>query len=140
MKYLLLISVLFFCSCSSEPIPQEGIPENNEAITPLADPNDKGSKDHQEFYPNGGLKMEGNIKDGQRHGLWTSYNTKGSVKSRSEYVNGVLQGPSIVYHDNGVVFYSGSYVDGKQAGVWRFLDNTGEEIKTIDFDSEQSGS
>jgi len=115
--------------------------DSNEANTaPLSNPKVKNNANHQEFYPEGQLKLEGNVKDGQRHGLWTSYNKSGTVKSRSEYVNGVLQGPTIVYHDNGSVFYSGTYKDGKQVGVWRFFDANGEEIKTVDFDSGGSSS
>lgn len=130
----LLIAVLAACS----PNKQDSLesPQQPEPA-PLEQPAVNSDNAGTEYWPNGVKKAEGNMKDGKRHGLWTGYNDKGMVKSRCEYVNGVTQGPTVVFHDNGAVYYSGDYKDGKQVGKWRFFDEQGKELKVVDFDAEQ---
>jgi antitoxin component YwqK of YwqJK toxin-antitoxin module len=78
---------------------------------------------------------EGDILGHNRHGVWTSYNEQGRVRSRNEYVHGVLQGPTITFRDNGALFYVGQHRDGKQVGEWKFYDGSGELLRTAQFDS-----
>jgi hypothetical protein len=90
---------------------------------------------HHIMGPNGRTTMEGDMRRGKRHGVWTSYTTTGRTKSRSEYIEGVLQGPTITFHDNGAVYYKGQYRKGKRFGEWSFFDEQGEPIRTVAFDS-----
>lgn len=90
---------------------------------------------HNITGPTGRTTMEGDMRNGKRHGVWTSYTDQGRTKSRSEYVNGVLQGPTITFHDNGTVYYQGRYLNGKSFGEWRFFDEQGGLIRTAVFDS-----
>lgn len=39
-----------------------------------------------------------------------------------------------VYHENGELFYTGSYVDGKKDGKWCFYDKDGKLANEIMFD------
>lgn len=135
MKYILIFVLGIGCGESATVLETENSVETTESNTPIIEHVQQGDKKYQEFYPNGNVKIEGNKKDGIRHGLWTSYNEAGKVKSRGEYINGMQQGPSVVYHNNGAVYYSGSYMDGQQVGEWRFYDETGELSKTVDFDA-----
>ena len=137
MRFTLgFLFVILFAACT-DPGEQWKDPMSAQEVAPLPDPNDKGEKQGVEYWPNGVIKAEGNMKDGKRHGLWTGYNDKGKVKSRGEFINGVQQGPTVVFHDNGTIFYNGTYKDGKQVGIWKFYDNEGNEMKLIDFDKEQ---
>jgi antitoxin component YwqK of YwqJK toxin-antitoxin module len=134
MKHAAIILILGIVACGTEKHADPAADADEPASSaPLAQPAPKGDKNHQEFYPEGGLKMEGTLKDGKRHGLWTSYGKNGKVKSRSEYVMGVTQGPTVVYNENGDVFYTGTYSDGKPSGIWRFYNSKGEEEKVIDY-------
>lgn len=79
--------------------------------------------------------MEGEIVGGKRDGLWTSYTELGRTKSRNRYVLGVLEGPTVVFYDNGVVRYTGQHHHDKPVGEWRFYDEQGVLTKTTVYDS-----
>lgn len=82
----------------------------------------------------GRLQMEGQMKDGQRHGIWISYFPDGRVRSRSDYQLGRLQGVSTVFRPNGAMYYTGQYRNGKEVGTWRFYDEQGELARTVEYD------
>ncbi|HEY0977266.1 MAG TPA: hypothetical protein VGE21_07325 [Flavobacteriales bacterium] len=79
--------------------------------------------------------IEGYVKNGQRDGVWTSYNANGKVKSRDSYVRGVLQGPTVTFRDNGAMFYIGQHRNGVRSGEWKFYDEQGELQRSVTFDS-----
>ncbi len=85
--------------------------------------------------PDGRLRMEGNMRGGRRHGVWTSYHPDGSVQSRCAYVDGLVNGVTVVFHPNGQPHYIGSYRMGVQVGEWRFFDEAGGLVKTVHYDS-----
>ena len=87
------------------------------------------------FSPEGWLKMEGDMKDGKRNGVWTSYTPKGRVKSRGEYRDGMQVGLSTVFRDNGALYYTGQYLNGKQVGRWEFYNEAGDLERTVNYDS-----
>ena len=87
------------------------------------------------FSPEGWLKMEGDMKDGKRNGVWTSYTPKGRVKSRGEYRDGMQVGLSTVFRDNGALYYTGQYLNGKQVGRWEFYNEAGDLERTVKYDS-----
>ncbi len=136
MKALLLSLLILAFACNQTPETLPTSEQEREQTAPLADPAVAGNNMHRDFYPNGQVRTEGNMKDGKRHGLWTGYNEQGQVKSRGEFINGVQEGPTVVFHDNGGIYYSGSYKMGKQSGVWKFYDEKGTEVKSIDFDKD----
>mgnify|MGYP001355613863 CR=1 FL=1 len=79
--------------------------------------------------------MEGEMRNGQRNGVWTSYLPNGRVQSRNVYEQGVLHGMSTVFHDNGVLYYSGAQRRGKPFGEWKFYDDHGVLARTVIYDS-----
>lgn len=89
----------------------------------------------KDYSPEGWLRMEGDMKDGQRHGIWTSYTPKGAVKSRNEYRNGKLEGLTTVFRDNGAMYYSGQYHNDKQVGEWQFYSEAGNLERTVTYDT-----
>lgn len=91
---------------------------------------------HDKVYsPEGWLRMEGDMKDGKRHGLWTSYTPKGRVKSTSEYRDGRQVGLSTVFRDNGALYYTGQYRNDKQVGRWEFYNEAGDLERTVNYDT-----
>ena len=87
------------------------------------------------FSPEGWLRMEGDMKDGKRNGLWTSYTPNGRVKSRSEYRDGIQVGLSTVFRDNGALYYTGQYRNDKQVGRWEFYNEAGDLERTVNYDT-----
>ncbi len=60
-----------------------------------------------------------------KHGPAISWFSNGQVERTVHYTDGLLDGPSIVFHPNGVRASSGAYAQGKKVGLWTFLDVTG---------------
>lgn len=85
--------------------------------------------------PDGRLLLEGDMLDGKRTGLWTSYTADGRVKSRGEYRDGAQEGLATVFHDNGALYYTGRYLRGEQVGEWRFYDRQGNLVRTVAYDT-----
>lgn len=79
--------------------------------------------------------MEGDMRNGQRNGVWTSYLPNGRVQSRNVYEQGVLHGISTVFHENGVLYYSGAQRKGKPFGEWKFYDEQGVLARTVVYDT-----
>jgi len=101
----------------------------------------------KEFYENGGLKSEGNYKDGKREKQWSYYFANGQAEQTGEYIKGKPSGEWKKYFSDGklnrdefyengkengimteltrdsVVIARGNYVDGKKDGVWNFNNN-----------------
>ena len=83
----------------------------------------------------GRLRMEGDMKDGQRDGVWTSYNDVGKVRSRNEYHGNKLNGITTVFRENGAPMYTGQFREDKEIGTWKFYDDKGDLNKTVHYDS-----
>lgn len=79
--------------------------------------------------------MEGHLLEGRRHGVWTSYNSKGGVKSRTSYANGELKGPTVTFREDGRMLYIGQHENGVRVGEWKFYDERGELVREVVFDS-----
>ena len=80
-------------------------------------------------------RMTGLQENGERQGPWTSYFGNGTIRSKTVYSDGKQNGLNEVFHDNGMLFYSGQYRLDLKVGEWKFYDRKGELIKTAQFDS-----
>ena len=70
------------------------------------------------YYESGALKATGDFNDnGEKEGLWIYYYENGQVKERSNTVNGVPEGLSEGWFDNGNKWYVENYVNAKLNGV-----------------------
>ncbi len=90
---------------------------------------------HQYRDKDGRLLMEGEMRNGTRTGVWVSYGPKGGVMSRNEYGEGALNGPTVVFRENGLQYYTGTNRNGKPFGEWRFYDENGALARTVHYDS-----
>lgn len=82
-----------------------------------------------------GGRMEGMMKNSTRVGPWASYFKDNTLRSRITYVDGVEEGPTEVNHPNGMPYYTGQYLHGKNFGEWVFYNDRGEELKRVAYDS-----
>lgn len=139
-KLSILVSALAILGCGGNSATSElPVPEHGPVVKASAVPQDTVTvvNGHNKvFSPDGDwLKMEGDMKDGKRNGLWTSYTPKGLVKSRSAYRDGLQEGLSSVFRDNGALYYTGQYRNDKQVGRWEFYSEEGNLERTVTYDT-----
>ncbi|MFT4801180.1 MAG: antitoxin component YwqK of YwqJK toxin-antitoxin module [Flavobacteriaceae bacterium] len=97
----------------------------------------------KEFYDNKTVKWEGVYVDGEKYGLFKSFDEDGAVTSVENYKNGVLdtESPESVileikneYFKGGKVKSSGSYKDGSKHGTHRDFDENGNIVKSFVYE------
>ena len=83
-------TIMKFKGSGSEEVMVEKIGYSQRGDTLILEkPLDK-LKMEREYYEDGEIKEEGNYKDGERDGKWTTYNEDGSIKKVEEYKDGKL--------------------------------------------------
>ena len=142
-KYSILMPVLLLLACEGTSVSESDSTTNDTASStsrpyPPLDTVVIENGHAKMLSPDGRLLMEGDMKDGKRHGVWTSYTPEGRVKSRNEYQHGRLEGVATVFRENGVLYYTGQHRQGKQVGEWRFYDAKGELERTVNYDTSGS--
>lgn len=95
-------------------------------------------EDVVEYYANGLKKVEGEHRDGLRHGVWTYYYENGMKWSEGRYKNGVRDGYSIVYYENGRKKLEGQYEQDLQVGIWKVWNDDGSLVTEIDLNEKLS--
>lgn len=110
------------------------------------------SGEFKEYFENGALKVEINIKDGRPegayiiyfdngkpnevrayrngefHGVWRTYNEAGMLIAEAEYRNNKKHGEWHVWDDSGIIRYEMHYTGGKKSGTWYMWDEKGKLI------------
>ena len=59
---------------------------------------------------------EGDYKNGEKHGKWTSYCEHGKIIEEGNYIDGNKEGKWISYFEDGQIWYEGNFKDGKEYG------------------------
>lgn len=80
-----------------------------------------------ESWPGGKKKREGEYRDGQRQGLWTSWYDDGQTESIGSYKEGKSHGHSVVYYPNGKKQEEGEYREDEQDGLWTTWYDNGQK-------------
>jgi antitoxin component YwqK of YwqJK toxin-antitoxin module len=67
---------------------------------------------------------------GQRHGIWVGYHDNGKLWFKGTYINSIRQGPWEQYHTNGQLMYKVTYILGQRDGLfqWYYLNGSLKEI------------
>ncbi len=73
-------------------------------------PDDLSAREHREYYPDGSLHFEVDLKDGLPHGRYKEYNREGTLILR------------------------GRYREGKKDRTWRVFDHDGKLIEKVEFE------
>ena len=86
----------------------------------------------KEYYNNGKLKFEYEIKNGEKEGFSREYYENGQLKKESCYKNGKLNGLCKQYYENGQLEIEGTYKDGKIDALFKSYYKNGElEIESV---------
>ena len=91
-----------------------------------------------EKYPNGNIKIEGDIVNGIRQGNWISYYENGNKWSECNYDFGDKNGIYRTYYSNGNPKIHGIYKKNKKVDVWFFYNEKGQFEKEVDFTKTES--
>lgn len=86
-----------------------------------------------EKYPNGNIKIEGDIVNGIRQGNWISYYENGNKWSECDYDFGEKNGIYRTFYPNGNPKIHGIYKKNKKVDVWFFYNEKGQFEKEVDF-------
>jgi len=103
-------------------------------------PADTGIKDGPLItrYANGVMKERSYYVAGRRQGECQSFYPNGKLWSDDFFAAGLLNGATTSYYDNGQKRYEGVCSKGKPVGTWKYYDNTGKLLRTIDYNKTQS--
>lgn len=133
----LIIVVLVGCASGLEEIVAETYADGTPKVVKYYDGEgrDKTMVKEAFYYPDGQIRMEGEYRNGKKHGHWISYYNNGNKWSEGYYEDGINHGKTNTWHENGKKYYTGYYDQGKRAGTWKFWDENGEFIKEINYEA-----
>ncbi|NNU34704.1 hypothetical protein HK413_12705 [Mucilaginibacter sp. S1162] len=78
-----------------------------------------------DYFINGNIRGDGEMKDGIVSGLRTVYYPNGNKNYFRNYVNGIANGYSEEYFQNGNIKQKGNFKNGKDDGLWQDFYSTG---------------
>jgi antitoxin component YwqK of YwqJK toxin-antitoxin module len=132
----LLVLTVSFISCTHETkVMVEKYPDGS----PKRECVYRGKDDSRElvrettWYPNKKVQMTGEYKAGLRDGKWVYFYENGNVWSEGYFKEGKSDGKRITHYENGLIFYEGMYKLDRRVGVWKFYDEKGVLMKTVDY-------
>lgn len=80
---------------------------------------------YSEFYPDGMLKLEMNVKEGHPEGIYVVYFPNGRIREVRSYSDGLFNGVWRTYDANGTLIAEACYEKGVKQGIWRIWDESG---------------
>ena len=88
------------------------------------------------WYPKKKIQMTGEYRNNKRDGKWIYYYNNGNLWSEGFFKNGKSDGKRITHYENGKIFYVGYYQEDRRVGVWKFYDEKGTLVKSVDYSKE----
>jgi antitoxin component YwqK of YwqJK toxin-antitoxin module len=86
------------------------------------------------FREDGSLSAKKSYKDGLRQGTWTQYYDDGkTVKIEQSYVDGKIEGPIKMFHENGKPRQHANYKGGLLSGKMEEWNEDGEKVAEATF-------
>lgn len=138
-KYIIIIfAIIFFVSCKEKLEEQvvstypSGVPMKIEYFHWEGD--QKIIVKETRFYANGEKEIEGELKDGMRHGKWTYWYDTGKKWSEGYFMNDMSDGKFSIWYKSGEKNYDAEYKEGRPNGKWTFYDDQGKKIKEVVYD------
>lgn len=135
MLTLTLISLIFSACHFEDKVVEEKFPDGSPKRICIY----QGKGENREliketnYYPSKQMQMEGEYKNGQRHGKWTYWHENGKIWSEGSFKNGKSDGKRTTYFDNGKIRYVGFYKEDIRVGKWSFYDENGRLLKEVDY-------
>jgi len=87
------------------------------------------------YFPDGKPRWKGYKKEGTNHGPFTMWYESGKKRIEGMYENGLKHGQSIAWHPNGSKWQQKSHHHGNPVGIWKTWDENGNLISEIFHDS-----
>ncbi|MEN8203858.1 MAG: hypothetical protein ABFS28_14765 [Bacteroidota bacterium] len=81
---------------------------------------------HQEFYPNGKLKVSEHYKNGDDHGSYLTYHINGRPEVKGVFFTGKRHDSWEWHNEEGQLTRKGSYIEGSRSGEWLDYHDNGE--------------
>jgi antitoxin component YwqK of YwqJK toxin-antitoxin module len=134
---ILFLSNFFACNQKEE---AKNISEENDTDTTVVSKSLKklipqGEYTYEaDFYESGQMKYEGNWKEENKSGKWSSFYENGNPWSETHYNNGVKDGKTTSWYSNGVKRFEGFYKNDKRFGKWTFWDEEGNLVQEENFE------
>ncbi|MDA3944767.1 MAG: toxin-antitoxin system YwqK family antitoxin [Bacteroidetes bacterium] len=96
---------------------------------------EQGNVEKAFTFKHGTLVAEGIIAaNGQRQGFWKYYYPNGGLKSQGNYTDDVRSGEWEFFHTNGVLEQRGSYNEnGQPIGLWKWFYNDGKLLRDENY-------
>lgn len=76
---------------------------------------------------------DGELRNGRKHGPWTTWYADGTKRSEGAYVDGAKDGPWVQYHKNGKKAREQNFALGKETGRCRMYYDSGKLEMEGDF-------
>lgn len=128
-----LVTFLMSCGGKLTEKVEENYPNDKPKIVGFYETNDSKEVKVQEkeFYENGKVKMEGELEDGKRTGVWKAYYEDGTLWSEGKFVAGERNGYGLNYYPNGKLRMEGDYKNDKQTGNWKSYNEQGILVEEV---------
>ncbi|MBU2650448.1 MAG: hypothetical protein KKA81_05895 [Bacteroidetes bacterium] len=138
--WLILISLFIACGGKVEQVTEDTFDDGSPKMVKYykTDGDNKILVKETGYYPNGQKRIEGEFRNGKRHGKWFYWYENGNTWSEGTFEEGRRNGSSVNYHENGSKYVEGTYEDDIRVKIWRFYDENGVLLKEIDYDKEQN--
>ena len=133
---LFFLVLVFFTSCRHKnTVVESAYPDGSprRICVYLGQGDNKELSKETFYYKNKILQEDGEYKHGERDGKWIYYYPSGKVWSEGYFRNGKSDGKRLTYFPNGKLRYEAHYKEGQWVGIWKFYDETGRLIKSVDY-------
>ena len=107
VHYLPEASIFYYEDTTSQAVAKE-----TEHIDPKIVIDDLDASKHEEFYENGKLKLEVDLKKGLKQGNFREYYDNGEIKIRGKYKNDLMDGTWKYYDENGKITEKKEFDEG----------------------------
>jgi antitoxin component YwqK of YwqJK toxin-antitoxin module len=139
LNTLIIVSFFFVYACNQKAEKQNTSVENSSDSTIVNKSKKKlipqGEYTYEaDYYDNGIMKYEGNWKNENKSGKWSSFHENGNPWSETHYNDGIKDGKTTSWYPNGVKRFEGFYKNDKRYGKWSFWDEEGNLIQEEVFE------
>ena len=92
------------------------------------------------WYKNGQIMKKGNFIDGKEEGNWTVWYENGQKTANGNFIDGKENGRMTSWYENGQKWGEGNFIDGKEEGNWTEWYENGQKTANGNFiDGKEDG-
>jgi antitoxin component YwqK of YwqJK toxin-antitoxin module len=127
MIRLTIITLFMFLmlGCTKKPEPPNA--------SQLEESNKAESDSRKQYYENGTIQSESQLKNGRRHGTHTYWRADGSKYVSGEFIEGIKHGPWTRWHTNGKKESQGQHKNGTKYGTWHYFGLEEEKLRDEEY-------